>query len=573
MDTSGAASTVPERDWYAALEASRQSLQRGDWAGTEAACRELVEAAAAAGRLEVAAEAAATGAKAAFNDARLDRAEALAREALDFAARVQSAALQAVAWVVMSGIHARAERPRDAVEAVARALDFLDENLPARVRRSVYLGLDVTYGALGLWRLAAEAGSAAREADEALESDAATQIFSCLTYVDSLLRAYDDLDEGVPAEAAALLTAARREMATLDRSLAAKRGGWLQAYGSLVQGSLLRRTGDTLDALARLRPLSEDDGVLDPDMRFVVWVERAQAEAANGDADAARASAETAIGRLTLAARQSPGSVGLTELQRLWRAQQLAGDARAALRTLSTYHQRVLRNTVAWIDAKTAGVSRELSETTLRLQNADLREHNAGLSRRVEDIARVAISDGLTGVLTRRAAVAVHDRLAAQGRSFALLLVDVDHFKQVNDRHGHLVGDRVLREVARRLQLALRVPDQVGRYGGEEFVVLLPGVPLEVALSVAERLRTGVEAEGWSALAPDLSVTVSIGCTMVASGERFESSLHRADAGLYRAKHTGRNRVEVVLPPEPAGTFAGVPPGDRHESSGATSAS
>jgi diguanylate cyclase (GGDEF)-like protein len=92
-------------------------------------------------------------------------------------------------------------------------------------------------------------------------------------------------------------------------------------------------------------------------------------------------------------------------------------------------------------------------------------------------------------------------------------------------------------------------------------------------LSVAERLRTGVEAEGWSALAPDLSVTVSIGCTMVASGERFESSLHRADAGLYRAKHTGRNRVEVVLPPEPAGTFAGVPPGDRHESSGATSAS
>jgi len=128
-------------------------------------------------------------------------------------------------------------------------------------------------------------------------------------------------------------------------------------------------------------------------------------------------------------------------------------------------------------------------------------------------------------------------------------MLDIDHFKQVNDTYGHPVGDRVLQAVTLACLDALRQNDSLGRLGGEEFVALLPGTDAEGALLVAERLRRQV-AEAATVLdegGAELRVTVSLGIAMLEPGEASAGDLlQRADAALYRAKEAGRNRVEMA---------------------------
>jgi diguanylate cyclase (GGDEF)-like protein len=125
-------------------------------------------------------------------------------------------------------------------------------------------------------------------------------------------------------------------------------------------------------------------------------------------------------------------------------------------------------------------------------------------------------------------------------------MTDVDHFKRVNDQQGHLAGDEVLREVVRRISNQVRVYDCVGRYGGEEFLVILPNCNESMALGVAERLRAVLAATPISALGRSLAVTSSFGVACQELGESIEMLVARADAALYRAKHRGRNRVEAA---------------------------
>jgi diguanylate cyclase (GGDEF)-like protein len=174
--------------------------------------------------------------------------------------------------------------------------------------------------------------------------------------------------------------------------------------------------------------------------------------------------------------------------------------------------------------------------------------------RKAEDRLReLASVDGLTGIFNRRHVLErvgkerermrrVHSGTAMT--SMALLMVDIDHFKRVNDTHGHQAGDEVLRATSSRLTAALRPYDFIGRYGGEEFLVVLPQTRLAEALKVAERVRACVFAHPVRCGKLEMQVTVSIGvATPVDAGETNEQILNRADQGLYQAKENGRNRV------------------------------
>ena len=170
------------------------------------------------------------------------------------------------------------------------------------------------------------------------------------------------------------------------------------------------------------------------------------------------------------------------------------------------------------------------------------------------ELERRALHDELTGVLNRGAISRALDlELKRRSRTHApaaVVMVDVDHFKQVNDTHGHGTGDDVLREVARRMAAALRPYDALGRFGGEEFLVVLPHCSPDSAFEVAERVRAAVAATpaAVSATGSSVAVTVSLGVASIErqSPETGHSLMSRADAALYQAKRTGRNRVVMA---------------------------
>lgn len=163
-----------------------------------------------------------------------------------------------------------------------------------------------------------------------------------------------------------------------------------------------------------------------------------------------------------------------------------------------------------------------------------------------------AMTDHLTGTLSRHAladgAVRMTQALRQGGAMPAVVMIDLDHFKQINDRHGHAAGDRVLRHAASVLQAQLRAGALLARFGGEEFVALVPVEDLFVARRIAERMREALEESAWNAVVPGLAgVTASFGVAVLQRGESLEQALAQADEALYRAKNSGRNQVHVGL--------------------------
>jgi diguanylate cyclase (GGDEF)-like protein len=166
--------------------------------------------------------------------------------------------------------------------------------------------------------------------------------------------------------------------------------------------------------------------------------------------------------------------------------------------------------------------------------------------RQQDELERQATHDGLTGVLNRAAFTERMEReiasARAAGQPLSLALVDLDHFKAINDRHGHPVGDRVLAETAARLRAAGRAGDHLGRVGGEEFAWLFPGADADAAFLAAERARRAVEA---AVVAGYDGVTLSIGVCTLSDATDGEDLYRLADAALYRAKALGRNQCAV----------------------------
>jgi len=140
------------------------------------------------------------------------------------------------------------------------------------------------------------------------------------------------------------------------------------------------------------------------------------------------------------------------------------------------------------------------------------------------------------------------NRSQREGLSLGILIGDLDHFKAVNDTHGHLAGDSVLQEVTRRIQAAIRLYDAVGRYGGEEFLILLPGCDAAATMDKAEQLRNAIVQRPIETPAGLLRVTISLGAVSTANWPLDTASqiLHMADAALYHAKQEGRNRVVMA---------------------------
>ena len=164
-----------------------------------------------------------------------------------------------------------------------------------------------------------------------------------------------------------------------------------------------------------------------------------------------------------------------------------------------------------------------------------------------EQLREKAMHDPLTGLLTRGAFFEICDgeiaRAMRKAQPVALMMADLDHFKAINDRYGHLAGDDVLRETARRLKGTFRRGDAVGRYGGEEFVALAPGCVMEDAVRLAERFRQSIFREPFETSAGPIDVTTSVGVAVIPNVDASWPLLKAADDALYRAKAAGRNTV------------------------------
>jgi diguanylate cyclase (GGDEF)-like protein/PAS domain S-box-containing protein len=183
----------------------------------------------------------------------------------------------------------------------------------------------------------------------------------------------------------------------------------------------------------------------------------------------------------------------------------------------------------------------------------DLRQRKAMEARNaalVERLEQQALSDSLTGLANRRAfdneGPTIMARAKRHGTPVAVAIADIDHFKQINDRYGHVAGDQVLKEIGAVLARAARSTDFVARIGGEEFGLLLPDATKEQAEQVAERIRQQVEATTvWAPDGEHIRVTISIGLSAVDPTGYIDDALAHADIALYQAKYLGRNRVQV----------------------------
>lgn len=225
----------------------------------------------------------------------------------------------------------------------------------------------------------------------------------------------------------------------------------------------------------------------------------------------------------------------------------------------------VLANTVGLLTAiRLARLRREqfalLREE--RLANARLLREVAERQRLQERFERLAREDELTGLCSRRrffelAAEVLRDRRSGDGDT-AVCMIDVDHFKSINDRYGHAAGDVALMAFGARCASVLREPDIIGRLGGEEFVALLPQTDLDGARDVAERLRETIAREPVASPAGPLTLTATLGVALVHPGEHdIEPALNRADAALYKGKTAGRDRVEISRAVTDTPTFGG----------------
>jgi two-component system cell cycle response regulator len=273
--------------------------------------------------------------------------------------------------------------------------------------------------------------------------------------------------------------------------------------------------------------------------------ERGHRVAGAGDGEQVLALVEREVPDVVLLDHELPGTDGMTVLDRLRADDRLvavpvimlteSSDPELLVEALRRGAHDNVRKPVdaAELDARVMAALR-----VKRLHDA-LLEANRRL-------ARQALTDDLTGLANRRHGAHQLEREIAlgvrHGRLLALIRVDVDHFKAINDTHGHQAGDQVLAEIARRLAGAGRGGDELARWGGDEFVAILPGTDRPGALRAAERLRAAVAAAPIEAAGTALDVTVSVGWAHWA-GDTPDDLLARADGALYKAKDAGRNAV------------------------------
>jgi len=238
-------------------------------------------------------------------------------------------------------------------------------------------------------------------------------------------------------------------------------------------------------------------------------------------------------------------------MMRAWhqlsQCQEALGDAPAALESYKQYHrlEQALHSEDA--ESKARNLAVQLAVKKVRDEADSYRAERDRLAAVNVRLSAEAQEDALTGLANRRHLDASLEQLftqaAAERRSLCLAVADIDHFKSINDRHSHAIGDDVLRTVGGILRSTCRPSDLAVRYGGEEFVLALLDLPAELARAVCQRLRTTVADYPWDRLRPGLAVTISIGLADAAAHANGADTLAAADACLYDAKRAGRNCV------------------------------
>jgi len=200
---------------------------------------------------------------------------------------------------------------------------------------------------------------------------------------------------------------------------------------------------------------------------------------------------------------------------------------------------------LTWFDGRPAKISIAVDISKLKKTQNELAEAHALLSIRSLELEHLSVTDRLTGLFNRRKLdemlIQEMERVGRYGQALSVAIVDIDRFKSVNDKFGHQVGDMVLASIAGILRQGLRKTDILGRWGGEEFMVICQNSTLVGATATAEHMRQMVEDFGF---APVGRKTGSIGVAQLENGESSDATIARADAALYRAKEGGRNRVE-----------------------------
>lgn len=316
---------------------------------------------------------------------------------------------------------------------------------------------------------------------------------------------------------------------------------WLASFTPLLI-ALLRHYG----RVARVVPLLLVAGLLQlPNAAWSLWVDRPLARTVFVSACAA----VYGMVILSLVLRHAERSRSVGENVLLWGmgAITVATLGRCVLFVLQPPPPgdwKIFMSAAAVIFFVTMTVTTMLNSYAFKMMSAD---------RDQRELERVAMSDTLTGLLTRRAFMdhVGREELRARrqgGAPLSILLFDLDHFKSVNDRFGHDIGDKVLVRSAEAIGGSLRGTDVLARFGGEEFMALLPSADSEAARAVAERARLAVEALTFAGPREPERVTVSIGVATYRPDDSFEAVYRAADAALYMAKRAGRNRVQCDAP-------------------------
>ncbi len=230
---------------------------------------------------------------------------------------------------------------------------------------------------------------------------------------------------------------------------------------------------------------------------------------------------------------------------------ELSARVRAAVIRLQDHAQYLAGLGAATGDGRRGRISSLLAENReLRREYQKVRRINEDLEKSCQELEMLASLDPLSGLLNRRTLFQRIEIEIERSLRLALpltgIMIDIDHFKRVNDNFGHPCGDMVIREIGARLTRSLRKYDYAGRYGGEEFFVLFSNTTSELARSIAERFRKDVEEAGFQWENELLKLTVSIGISQYIPGETPDRWISRADAAMYRAKQRGRNQTELI---------------------------
>ncbi|PNY80901.1 diguanylate cyclase [Deinococcus koreensis] len=439
-----------------------------------------------------------------------------------------------------------------ALEHRLTALRLCREHGLRGVEREALVNLSVDYHELGQYEAALEAAQASWAAGDAQEDEidpyvramgqhqAARACFGLGRYEQALALNH----EALAAFGAQGDQASSAEVHAELGRLAEQRRDYAGAGQAYRLSLLLRRqTGDTRGEAESLLQVGQLHLLMDEQQAALDTLHQARTVAEAAEARSERCAADLALCRAYRQGGQHREALHHLE-QHLQLKEQLFND-RSARRLQSLQVQYEL----GLAEEQRAQAERQSAE--LRQLNAQLEQSNqereaahAETSRLLAQVERQANEDALTGLANRRAFDRTIERLV-RGAQLSVIVCDIDHFKSVNDRFSHLVGDEVLRQVARLLRSGLRQGDLLARYGGEEFVILMQGTDVQTTVQIAERLRRLVEQYAWTSIRPGLHLTLSLGAATT-DGERSVAELvEGADLALYRAKAAGRNQLSL----------------------------